>query len=186
MPYTDDFRDLIEKTIDAADELLSGVNADAFMDLRHGYRELRLALEDDDRERSLDEAKDLLNTLKTSADREREERERRLREHRERQALRARWTNLTNERRESLVLHALADARCTALEICERVNEALGATGEWSAVYGNDVERIVRQMFKAGQFERALDPRTRRRRYVYFRKRGLDGPIAELERAFHD
>lgn len=185
--YDDEGRELIQGAIDSLDKLFEEYRADAFMYLRYGYGELHRALEADDRQRSLDEAKGHLNTLKTSADSEREKQGRRVWENlKESRAVEARWKGLTHERRESLVLHALADARCTAHEINERVNEALGATGDWSAVYPDDMARVVRQMFKAGQFDRALDPRSRRRRFVYFRKRGLDGPIADLQRALDD
>jgi hypothetical protein len=54
-------------------------------------------------------------------------------------------------------------------------------------LYESHVGRLVRRLFKeARELDRAADPRKKGTpRYLYFR-RGLEGPIADLERTFHE
>lgn len=62
------------------------------------------------------------------------------------------------------------------------MNEQLGA-GDHPAVY-EGVRRVVMCMVRSGQLERVKEPFKHTGRFRYFAKRGLDGPIAELDKAY--
>lgn len=174
MPYTDDYRELIETAHDAIDELLNASKHDSWMRLRLAYGEMSDALELDEAKREKAEKRDAEAAERRAAVARRQE-------------IRERWTKLPAARREGILLDVLGDERLFHRDLCDRVNTALvGAPDEECAVYPTEVQVLAKSMFDAGQLDRAVDPTSRRRRYVYFRKRGLDGPIADLDRAYRD
>jgi hypothetical protein len=96
--------------------------------------------------------------------------------------------------RERFVLELLGEDRLTLRELTERVQvrvcEQVGCEGDpriEAGVYEQDVRRTVMRMWRARELDRTpepIRPGGKPIRYRYFR-RGLEGPIAELERAFH-
>lgn len=98
------------------------------------------------------------------------------------------WKRMPRERREALAFQALGDNRLVIREITDRINAELGYPQQpGGAVYGNEVASLVKRMCRQGQLER--EPETfnvNHLRYRYFRRRGLEGPIADLERALSD
>ena len=109
-------------------------------------------------------------------------------EHRDDNSARRRvWKETPEDRRETLVLQALGNEQLTIREVMARVNFELGATDDGSRfVCEGDVRRVVMRMFDGGQLERAKEVFRNKPRFRYFRITRLDGPIAELERAYHD
>jgi hypothetical protein len=82
---------------------------------------------------------------------------------------------------------ALGNEQLTIREVMARVNFELGATDDGSRfVCEGDVRRVVMRMFDGGQLELAKEVFRNKPRFRYFRITRLDGPIAELERAYHD
>lgn len=102
------------------------------------------------------------------------------------------WNRLARERREVLLLQALGDERLIIRELVERMNAELGfpqQKGEYRirALYGPEVTGLVRRMWRQGQLEREAETfNVNHTRYRYSRRRGLEGPIADLERALCD
>ena len=90
------------------------------------------------------------------------------------------WRAAPTAARESRVLQVLGDDALTQRELRNRLEEA-GA-----ALYERDIRYLLTRMLRAGQLDRVKEPFRQTGRYRYFRRRGLEGPIADLERAFHD
>ena len=90
---------------------------------------------------------------------------------------------LTMREREHAVLSAIGDDRLTIAEVTTRAQAAL--TG--MTVYESSVRSIVMRLYRAGELQRESEPAKRRNhvRYRYFRKAGLEGPIADLDQTFH-
>lgn len=109
-----------------------------------------------------------------------EESERRWREKRARERA---WRNKPRDERERLVLEALRDDSLTMLELLERMRAELPEFD----LYDSKIRPLVTGLVKGGELDRRPDPRWNGRvRWLYFRARDLKGPIADLERAFHD
>jgi hypothetical protein len=103
------------------------------------------------------------------------------------------WKETSRERRETMVLQALGDERLVIREVSDRMNAELGfppsTRGNYvlRPIYPSYVGSLVKRMWRQGQLER--EPETFNKthtRYRYFRKRSLDGPIADLERVYQD
>jgi hypothetical protein len=109
-----------------------------------------------------------------------ERRERRLRERLEKEAA---WKRVPAAERDRILLEVLGEDRLTIRELTERMRSELPRCD----LYESHVGRLVGRLFKeARELDRAADPRKKGRpRYLYFR-RGLEGPIADLERTFHE
>jgi hypothetical protein len=83
----------------------------------------------------------------------------------------------------------LSDDRLIIPELESRLNAELGYSpeGKVRAVYGSHVRRLITRMFRAGQLERVAEPAPGCKiRHRYFAKRSLEGPIADLERAYQE
>lgn len=80
--------------------------------------------------------------------------------------------------REGALFDVLADERLTISELTERL--------ELHGLYASDVRTLLRRMVERRQLEREPEPFRGKVRYRYFQRRGLEGPIADLERAFHN
>ena len=114
----------------------------------------------------------------------RQESEARWEEYHERRRV---WRQTPKDRRETLVLQALGSEQLTIREVMAGVNFELGATDDGSCfVYEGDVRRVMMRMLDGGQLERAKEVFRNKPRFHYFRTTRLDGPIAELEQAYHD
>lgn len=172
--FSDDFRDRIESAREAVLDLLRASEPDSWVSLRAGYGELRGALARDDKQRELEERK-----------REKDERwERKLEVEDE---AKGSWRQLSAAARESLLLQVLGDERLILRQLTDRLNAELGHPTKPVAVYQGHVRSLVMRMFGAGQLER--EPETFNKthtRYRYFRRRMVDGPIVDLERAYHE
>lgn len=110
-------------------------------------------------------------------------------EHEQRETARSIWPALRQDRREALVLEVLGDRKLTVREITDGLNELLRTPecGGRPIVWTSNVQSLLYPMLDARQLERKAEPRGQRAvRYRYFRRTGLDGPIADLERAFND
>jgi hypothetical protein len=106
----------------------------------------------------------------------------------QRQEARDVWGQLSSERREALLLNALADNRLTIRELASGMATELGyAPDDRAGALGEYYTRpLVRRLFRDGQLERVAEEFKGKTRYRYLRKRALEGPIVELERAYHD
>jgi len=102
------------------------------------------------------------------------------------------WGRLPRERRETLLLHVLGDEQLIIREVTDRMNRELGCPqrkNEWkpTAVYPGNVTALIKRLWRGGQLERLPETFNKTHtRYRYFRSRVLDGPIADLERAYED
>jgi hypothetical protein len=166
----DEQRELIEAAERALYELLVASPPESWLALRPGYGELKRAVLRHERaSHSVTRAGHM-------------ERERRGREE-----IHDRWSALTGDAREELLFHVLGDDRLLVREIVERLNNVLVPEEvTWRAVYENAVRGLTGRLVRSGRLERVAEPWRGRVRYRYFRRRGLSGPIADLERAFHD
>jgi len=166
----DDYRELLEKAEDAIQDLLEESRPDAYMSLRFGYREVC---------RELDRGARARGDADTKAEW--------ARARAEQQERQGRWRTLPKERREALVLQVLADDGLRLGDLTARINRELVPDGGFPAVWESSVRYVVKGMVDAGQLQRTADPMSGGRvRYRYSRKRGLAGPIADLERAYRD
>jgi hypothetical protein len=196
--YDDDYRELIVQAQDAVCDLLRASTPDSWMDLRGGYREMRTALAADAALHALEETRQARHDARR--EREETEQERRVKWEREREEWREWervWRNMPRSRRESLVFDVLGDESLIIREIADRVNDELARlnrehglkqpTGSGRIMYEDGIRPTVMRMLNAGQLERSPETfRKTRTRYRFTRKRGLDGPIVDLERAYHD
>lgn len=114
---------------------------------------------------------------------------RQLREHEQRDAdvdaLRDRqseWRRLDLPTRHRLVLTVLGDRQLTIREICEGLNDL---RDDWT-VYLSHVTSTVTRLHTRGELARLPDRTSGRLAYRYFHPTSLTGPIADLDRAFHD
>jgi hypothetical protein len=173
--YREHYRELIEGARDAVGDLLDASDHDVWMRLRVCYGELSDALERADRDGAL------------------QERVKRYRQ--ERDEAEDAWRQLSAPARESLVMRVLGDERLIIPELVSRMNAELGYPdgrdegGRTTpiAVFVSDVRRVVTRMHRAGHLDRVEEPAPGCRiRHRYFRKRALDGPIVELERAYQE
>jgi hypothetical protein len=82
-----------------------------------------------------------------------------------------------------VLLHVLGDDSLTLREITERMQAELSHCD----LYESGVRGLVMRLFKeARELDRRADPRKKGTvRWLYFR-RGLEGPIADLERTWHE
>jgi hypothetical protein len=102
------------------------------------------------------------------------------------------WRQTPRERRETLLFQVLGDEALILRELTERMNGELGfpqppGTRAPRAVYDGSVRSLVQRMLRDGQLERESETFNKTHmRYRYFRRRGLEGPIAGLERAYRD
>ena len=81
------------------------------------------------------------------------------------------------------MFQALGDDALTVREIVPRAQEIVGEKGD---VYESYIRAAVNRMFKAGELDRRAYHHGAHIRYRYLRPKGLTGPIAELERNYHD
>ncbi|MGH2916437.1 MAG: hypothetical protein ACRDMX_15770 [Solirubrobacteraceae bacterium] len=97
------------------------------------------------------------------------------------------WRETLPERREALLFQALADDRLTRREIAERMSAELGFDPELFSLSENDIGGLVKRLWTARELEREPEVfRVNHVRYRYRRPRGLDGPIADLDRVYRD
>lgn len=88
------------------------------------------------------------------------------------------WADWPMERKRAMVLDVLGDDRLTGSELAVRYREALKEDFD---LYQKQVLYIVRKML-GSEVDRELEPWGSRGRYRYFRKVGLEGAIADLQR----
>jgi len=175
--FEDDYRELIETARDAVHDLLMESTPDSWLGLRRSYTSLRTKIELDDAERAVAEARDKRGEAKRRRDEDFGDQDER----------RDGWRRTPKERRESLLLHALGDDRLVMREITARMNvELTPKRARYRTLCETDVRGLVNRMFRGGQLDRVEDPFKNKVRYRYFRKSGLEGPIVNLERAYHD
>lgn len=112
-----------------------------------------------------------------------------LREHEQRSAdvgaLRERqseWRRLDLTARHHLILGVLGDEQLTIREICVALNDL---RDDWT-VYLSHVQSTVTRLHARGDLARVPTRANGRRAYRYFHPTTLTGPIADLDRAFHD
>ena len=101
------------------------------------------------------------------------------------------WKTTPRERRESLLFQVLGDGRLVIREMTDRMNRELGIPeGErygGRAVYEGEVRSLATRLLRDGQLDREAETFNKTHmRYRYFRRRELEGPIAELEQAYQD
>jgi hypothetical protein len=169
MSEDEEYRDLVDAAERALYDLLVASNPDSWMTLRSGYGELK---------------REMLRQEGTGHRARAEQIERQLRL---REAIHERWNGLTGEARENLLLLVLGDDRLLIRELVERLNnELVPEDVTWRAVYESAVRGLATRLVRTGQLERNAEPWRGRVRYRYFRRRGLSGPIADLERAFQE
>jgi hypothetical protein len=171
MPYDDDYRELIVDVRDAIRKLLDESTHDSWINLRTIYGDISRKLEREEQERKQAEQK-----REQAEQTERKEREQR--EWAEPSA----WSQLSRERRETLVLQALGDKRQTLRELAAGMNRELGLDRRPKMILPSEPASLVKRMWRDGQLLR--EPETFNKthmRYRYSRNRTLEGPIADLE-----
>lgn len=181
--FPDDYRALIEDARDAVCELLTASTPESWIGLRTSYGFMLSELRDDDRQRAREQQNARPSTPARSA---------RVSEVDAAFAqLDQCWKPLTHERRVSLVLDVLGDDALTVREITGRISERFRTPecGSRRIVYETYARPLLRKMFLTGQIDRHAEtrgkPGSKATRYRYSARRQLDGPIADLERAFH-
>jgi hypothetical protein len=92
------------------------------------------------------------------------------------------WRRLDLPARHRLVLVVLGDRRLTIREICVALNDL---RDDWT-VYLSHVQSTITRLHARGDLARVPDRASGRRVYRYFHPTTLTGPIADLDRAFHD
>ncbi len=182
MAYDDDYRELIQSAHAALSDLLDSSTHDSWLELRSSYGSLRQALRRDDAARARDNEQRERESSKQDLECFRRE----FQERDQRQA--AVWTRRPVAVRESLLLRVLGEDRLIIRELTSRLNAELGsAEKRLPTLYEGNVRRLVMRMLRTGQLEREPEAFKGKTRYrYYFRKSVLDGPIVELERAYHE
>jgi hypothetical protein len=180
--FADDYRVLIEDARDAVRALLEASTPESWIGLRGNYGRLLEHLADDDRNRErIAERAAAAELVAMSA-------EKQLRRQNEQHAAQVAWQSLSRERREAAVLDVLGDEQLTRTEIAKRLDAKLRTPecGRWGVVYVSYVRPVLERMVNARQLERETELFKNKPRHRYSRRRGLDGPIADLERRFHE
>lgn len=155
-----EYIDLCHQAKDALAELLDATDHDRGTKQRIAYRDLKRYIEKHEGGRDDEpESRSELDEI------------------RERRARSRAWRQWPLERKEALVLEILGDERLTGKELAIRFRTAVAA--DFDACQ-DQVMYVVRKMLGT-QVDRELEPWGSRGRYVYFAKRGLEGPIAELQ-----
>lgn len=92
------------------------------------------------------------------------------------------WKRIPTLERERIMLELLGERRLT---IAELTQELKAAQRTECAIYDSHVRAMVYRLYRAGGLDRAGEQWHGKTRYRYFRK-PLSGPIADLERKFHE
>ncbi|MGN6870288.1 MAG: hypothetical protein ACTHMY_18010 [Solirubrobacteraceae bacterium] len=195
MSYTEEYRELIDNAEEAIRALLEESAEESWIALRTGLREIGEAIS---AEETLDEVRATQARLRES----REEFERRregirqqeqtllhppdhiFREWDERRERKRWWRQRPRAYKEGLIIEAIGDDQLRPDAVVARMEDLLGWTGNsglWSSV-----DSLLRRLLASGQLDRVKTPVGGREVWHYFRRRGLDGPIADLERAWND
>lgn len=93
-----------------------------------------------------------------------------------------RWTDKPVSVRERIVLETIGDGRLTNRGIWEAVREAHPAVH----LFKSDIAPVTRRLVAADEIVCEREPWNGRTRNRYHRRTNLDGPIADLDRAFRD
>ena len=162
MADSDEYIELLEEARDVLRELLTHAEPGTGLDVHRTYNQIKAAL--------------ARETGEASGGSEADSRLRR-------QA----WLVMPRGDRTRLLLQELGDRRLTINELTDRVSEARADID----VYEGDIRALVYRLCREGELDRAGERRCRGDhkgsiRYRYFRNTTLDGPIADLERAFHE
>ena len=188
MAYDQDFLELIADADEAIVALLGESTEDSWIDVRAGLRELRQAVRAEQYARKL---KKIKNDLANSREERTHQGSKSSRFADDRKEAEALWQQMPRERREALLFQALGDERSVIRELTDRMNRELGyprVEGAYRvrALYGNEVGSLVKRLWRSGQLDRDAEIfNVNHMRYRYFRKRRLDGAIADLERAYN-
>jgi hypothetical protein len=159
---TDDYLELVETAKAALADVIQETEPGTGLTLHYAYRTLKDMVKEDGRSRVLAEERA-----------KREERDRRWAEQT------AAWNATAGERRQRMILEALGDDRLTVGQLAKRMAERHGE--EFGSVYDSMLRGEVGKMLAAGELDRIREDFRNRPRYLYFRKPGLSGPIADLE-----
>lgn len=165
--FSDEYRGLIEAR-DALRALLVASPPDSCMALRPAYGVLARTLETDgDRRDAAQSAREEHDRKRPSVD----------------------WRKIPADRREAVVFQVLGENALTPREVTAAVNVELSTPGEedhWDVVYQSWIQGLLKRMVQAGRLTREPEPFMGKFRYRYSRNRTLEGPIADLERAYRD
>jgi hypothetical protein len=102
-------------------------------------------------------------------------------QHREVHERWARWHDLDVAAKERIIIEALGDDSYPVSALAAKIGKQLDASVHYSGAYP-----ILERLREAGEVQREAEPwRTTRTRWRYSRRRGMSGPIADLERAFN-
>lgn len=101
---------------------------------------------------------------------------------REDEEMRARhdaWRATAGEQRQLLVLETLGPERLTVGQIAEQLTNRYRE--KYGKIFDTTLRNEVRRMFDRGELDRERCDKGNKPRYVYFRKTGLSGTIADLQ-----
>jgi hypothetical protein len=126
---------------------------------------------------------DLKQWIDTNAPEDPAEAEARAAKERAEYQRRTAWRSTSMDRREAYVFQFLGEERLTIGELTERATKALHVDYQ---IFDSNIRSTVNRMFQAGQLEREGEEWHSRIRYRYFRKRTLEGPIADLQTALDE
>jgi hypothetical protein len=110
--------------------------------------------------------------------------QKRQREHEEHLARSRAWKATAGEQCQRLILEALGADQLTLSQIAKRLTERY--RDQYGGIFESTLRNEVRNMLIAGELDRLRADLHNKPRYVYFRKPGLDGPIADLEAQLAD
>ena len=101
----------------------------------------------------------------------------------ESRANQATWRNLSRLDRARLIVELLGDDRLTVRGVTAKITERLGH----GAVYDSTTRQALMRLLNEGELCRAPEPNgCGQVRYRFYRNTHLSGPIADLERTFHE
>lgn len=102
--------------------------------------------------------------------------------HDDARARRALWKDLPVSARERVILETIGDRRVTNRGIWESIRSA----NPDATIYLSDVTALTGRLRRAGEIVAEREPWKGRTRNRFHRRTDLDGPIADLDRAFRD
>lgn len=183
--WSDEYRATAEDTLDAMRALLDASHPDSWSSVRLGYGQLRRELDNEARERQeAQQARERAEQQQPAVDSDPMAKWRACQ-----RIAHSLWVDLPRDRRETLVLDLLGDHGMIIREMTEALDAKL-RTPECEGcgvVFQGYVRSVVMRMWREGQLDRTPETFAKTKtRYRYSVRRALDGPIADLDRAFHE
>lgn len=163
---TDRYKELTEDARSALYNLLRDTEPGTGGSLHIAYRALKAMVEEQTKAEEEPESHDSMADFR--------------RECRERSAA---WKEIGHADRARLIFEVIGDGRSTVTEVTAMLEERLG---DGVAVYQGTTRQVLMRLLSEGELDREPEHFQGKIRYRFFRNTNLAGPIADLERTFHD